>query len=675
MKLREYLDKTGKLPVYHLEELLEELIEADKDKPSSRIIRTKKGQTAIAGLKMMEEKHNHSWYQELKERAYGHENELALFYRGNKITFSEMFEKADAIAQSLVEAGINKGDEIPACLSNTPELVYIMLAANKIGAKLNLFGASIDKEYLDEILSDSNQKLFIGTDDVYKEIQPTVEGKHFKKTILVSLADSLPLNPELTDEYEPSLDNYYHYENKAKEYQKQNPNIMTYAEFENFGRNTEKKVLDNNNLDTEFLITYTSGSTKVGRPKQIIHTNRSVITSGMFHDPELCGNPKIPGLRGLAHIHADSNTNIITCIADNLMQMWSVALEPEYGKDQALDYVFLNKPNYLNMSTSFVIQMAKDYLINKKYHENGTGRKLPFLLALFAVGEKTSKGEEKFINQFLRESRAGSGIKIMGLSLPFCTLSIGGGDCEHGGIYYTLWKSLQEKINGFRLKKGEYGMNQVPYAHISVFKQTANGLYEECKYNEYGIIAANSPTTMAGYKNDPEATKRLIIEDTVGREWVSSNVYGYIDNLGTVHVKGRAGDEIILNDGEIIHPSMIEDLVCSDTKNILSCSVVSAKTDDDVSIPVVNVEFQPKHRKQDMEILTSINQRIQTQYPEFAEETVYRIFTTDNSFPLTASGKRNIRALEELRLENTVKLDINNKNSKKESTEKVYRKK
>lgn len=650
MKLKEHLEQTGKLPTYHLEELLEELVKADKNKPSSRIIQTKKGKRAIAGLKNMEDNHNHSWYQELKQRSEGHENELALFYRGTKITFGEMFKQADRVAQSLAEAGIEKGDEIPACLSNTPELVYIMLAANKIGAKLNLFGSNIDKTYLNEILDNCSSKIFIGTDAEYESIKEVVESKSFGKRVLVSLTDSLPKHPELTDEYEPSLAHYYNYENKVDMYKSQKTDIMTFNEFLNIGKDSKKEIIDDNNLDTEFLVTYTSGSTKIGRPKQIIHSNRSLITSGMFHDPELCGNPKIPGLRGLAHIHADSNTNVITCIADNLMQTWSVALEPEYGKDKALDYVFLNKPNYLNMSTSYVINMAKDYLVKGKFK----GRKMPFLLALFAVGEGTSKGEEKFINRFLRETKAGSGVKIKGFSLPYTTLCVGGGDCEHGGIYYTLWKSLQQKINGFRLKKREYGMDQVPYAHVSAFKKTDDGLYEECNYNEYGMIAANSPTTMVGYKDNIEATKALIIEDTQGREWISSNVYGYIDNLGTVHVKGRIGNEVTLNDGTMIHPSMIEDLVCLDTKNILSCTV-NVATDEETNeiTPVVNVEFQPDKKKSDAAVLTSIDERIRTMYPSFADETLYRVFTTEDSFPLTGSGKRSIRALEELGLENT----------------------
>lgn len=118
-----------------------------------------------------------------------------------------------------------------------------------------------------------------------------------------------------------------------------------------------------------------------------------------------------------------------------------------------------------------MIEASKQYLIDKKFHQAGVGRKLPFLLAAFTVGESTQKGEEKFINKFLREARAGSGINIKGLKMPFTTLSIGGGDCEHGGIYYTLWKSLYQKLYYPILGKHDLGMLPVPFAVVTALKK------------------------------------------------------------------------------------------------------------------------------------------------------------------------------------------------------------
>lgn len=650
MKLLHKIKETGAIPTYRLEDELETLAVIPETKPSSRIARTKRGRTAIAGLIHIERSHNTSWYTELQKRTSNNPDGIALFYRGTKITFKEMFDNAIKMAHAMKAIGIEKNDEIPVCLSNTPELVYIMLAANIIGAKLNLFSSHFDKEYIHEILDGCSTKLFIGTDDTYSQIEEIIKSKNIHNKVLISLSDSLPKNPELCDEYEKDLDEYYHYPNLVPEFQQRDSKIQTYEQFVSKSSEKTNDIIDENNLDTEFIITYTSGSTKIGRPKQIVHTNRSFITMGVFHDPKLCGNPHMPNFRALAHIHTDSNTNLITSISDSLMQEWTVALEPEYDKKKALDYLILNKANQVSMTTSFWVEAAKQYLLEKKHRENGKGKKLPFLFAGLAVGEKTSKGEEKLINKFFRVSKAGSGVKIKGLSLPFTSIGIGGGDCEHGGIYYTLWHNLYENLYKLKLQKKEFGMKPVPFAHVTALKKTKDGTYRECDYNEYGIIVANSTVTMTKYKNNQEATENLILEDELGRDWVSSNVYGYIDNLGTVHVKGRIGGEIILKDGTILLPFMIEEVIEEDTKNILSCSLTTYEEE-----LILNIEIQPEAKKQESEILASALNRLKNKFPSLHERTIHiRVISNKTSFPLTGSGKRNIKELESMALEDTI---------------------
>ncbi len=656
MKTREYTERTGKLKTFHLEDEIENMVKTPKSKPSSRLIRTKKGKKAIAGLIDIEKNHNHSWYQEIRIRAAKNPNALALFYRGTKISFSEMLEKADVLAKSFVEKGVKKGDEIPACLSNTPETVYILLALNKIGAKINLMGNHFEPSYMDSILDTCSNKLFIATDDMYLTIRDHISNRNYENIIVTSLADSLPEHPELCDEYEPTLDKYYHYKNHVEKFKKLDDRVKTFGEFYSVGEKSNAEVIDNGTLGDEFLVTYSSGSTKVGFPKQIIHSNRSLITSGRFHDSELSGNPDLKGLRGMAHIHTESNTNVITCISDNLMQLWSVALEPEYSKETALDAIFMNKPNYLNMTTSHLIEAFKNYLIDGKFHENGVGRKMPWLFACFAVGEGTSKGEEKFINRGLRVARAGSGVKIKGFSLPYTTLCVGGGDCEHGGIYYTLWKPLFDKINYFKTKNHDCGLLPEAYVLVSAFKPNPDGTYTECDFGEYGIIAANSATTMVRYKDNQQKLIDTIMTDDQERDWISSNVYGYINEIGGVHVKGRIENEIVLSNGSRVPSYVFEDIIGMDTKNVLSCSVV--KPNIVGACPVVNIEFQPDKRISDINVINSILKRLKGKLKhDFSNELLFRIIDNKQSFPLSGAGKRSIHLLEQMGIYNAYTIE------------------
>ncbi len=644
MQFRKQIRDTGNIPVFSLVDEFENINNFDKDKPSSNFFLKKRAKKTIAVLKDLEINHNHSWYAELYMRAKDNMDALALFYRANKISFKEMFDNADNLARALVEIGVGFGDEVPICLSNVPEAVYTLLALNRLGSKVNSFGATYDEDYIDEILDSCSHKVIFITDDCFEKVIKVVNKHQFEHIVVISLADSLPEHPETMDEYEPEYEEYYHINNCFNEFKSLYPKIEAYKDFTELGINNDAEILDAGNLDTEFLVTYTSGSTKIGHPKAIVHRNRSLITMGRFHDPEASGNPKIAGLRALAAIHLDSNTEIITNISDSLMQLWSVALEPLYSIDTVYECFMINKPNYCALTTSFWLSIAKRHM------KNGYSR-LPFLLAAFAVGESLSKGEELFLNNFLKKVHAGSGIKIKGISLPSVPMSVGGGDCEHGGIYYTLWKKFCEKLNCFRLGGDEYGLIPVPFAVVSAFAQSEDGTFRECNYNEIGMIAANSPTTMSRYKNNVLSTEQMVITDEKGRDWISCNVHGYIDKIGGVHIKGRLENCFTLTDGTQIPLFKMDDLIEQDFKNILSCSVVGIEHNKRI-IPVINLQLQSTAKKSKEEVIESIRQKFKKEFPlEIIESMRFRVFEFEDSMPLTASGKRGIRLLEEMELE------------------------
>ena len=74
---------------------------------------------------------------------------------------------------------------------------------------------------------------------------------------------------------------------------------------------------------------------------------------------------------------------------------------------------------------------------------------MPFLLVPMIVGEPNSIGEEKFCNKFLRKVNAGS--KFTHSPLSPVVMSMAGGDCEHGGLFFVLFKEWQrKKLNYFK---------------------------------------------------------------------------------------------------------------------------------------------------------------------------------------------------------------------------------
>ena len=581
-------------------------------------------------MKEIKEERDHSWIEDILVRNKDNLCGPALFYRGTNISYEEMFENVIKVAKALIEMGVTQEDEVPMCISNCPEMIYFLGALNLIGAKVNIFGADFDKEYIKEIVSSSNSSLFIATDDKYGQIKDVIERTNKEKKILVSLTDSLKNGIDPFAKYD---DPFYKFINKVDDFKKDDSTILSFGEFlEKYKEYQGPLLTPKVRLEDEFIITYTSGSTKNGRPKAIVHTNSSLITMARFHDTDLSGLPEMRNIVGLAHIPPHSNTDLITSISDVLSQTCTVALEPIYDKDFFAYSLLINRPSFAPATRSFWIRGIKDF----KEKEELKGIKLPELLIPASVGEATSPGEEKFINQGLRELKAGSDK----LPVITATLSMGGGDCEHGGLFFKLYKALYDKIS---LSKEGRGLTPFQLTELAILREDGT----ECKYGEYGRLVSNSPCTMKRYKDNPKATEDFFITDAYGRTWGDNNVWAYIDTYGDVHIKGRIGNEIELLTGEKVPLFTVADAILKDTKNVLSCEVVAVKNKNDLDIPVAHIELQPESKKSIDKVLGSIADRIYSEcHPGVSDLLLLRVRDHNEAYPLTGCGKRNNVALE-----------------------------
>ena len=117
-------------------------------------------------LKDLDENHNYSFAMNAYLRNKKNFSRNAIFYRGNKIDYRTLFNHVFSYAKSLKELGYKKGDEVPLCVSNTPEFVYLYLAINLIGGVVNSFGEWFDSDYLKMIIEKSKSDYVFISDDV-----------------------------------------------------------------------------------------------------------------------------------------------------------------------------------------------------------------------------------------------------------------------------------------------------------------------------------------------------------------------------------------------------------------------------------------------------------------------------------------------------------------------------
>ncbi len=594
-------------------------------------------------LDNIEKNNNNSWALFMFERNLSSNsmNKVAIKYRGNKITYAEMYSKVFEYCKSLKAMGIKKGDQVPVCIANTPEYIYLLLACSFIGATIHLFGDWFNKEYLKDILDKTGSKIAFFSEKYYEEVQDVVEESNIQTPILFSLEDSLmrdrngkPFNPySVIDGPEHVFESNFE-ELKSKSSKK----LMNQKEFVEFGKDYKGEVLEDVGLNDVSTITYTSGTTKKGYPKGVKHSNRVYITVSRFKLSDVSGLPEMKDLVTQFEIPTYSHTNLSN-VTDTLFCNCTYAAEPFNETEFFLKSLLINKPNYCQSTLGRWIHLGKE--LSK---EENKSIKFPQLIMPDIVGEGCSVGEEKFLNRISREHKFGT--KKLPFPLSPVAFSIGGGTCEGGGVFFTLFHELQQKRLG--ITGGKYSLGLTPVTMVDYEILNMDGDY--CKLNEPGILVVNTPANMTGYTNE-DYDSFAYIDDKYGKRWLSMGTLAYKADpkFHSVKMKGRVNDFVYLSDKTVFPIYKIEECISKDTKNIMSCTIIMTKD----SNFICHIEKQPNSKKSMDSILSSCVARIKSELPEEIYKNIYfRIRSYEEGFPISESGKRDF---DSLRLEDDLK--------------------
>ena len=192
---------------------------------------------------------------------------VAIHYYGEDITWKTVFEESEKCARSLRAMGFGEGDQIPVFFRLVPNFVFLLLAAEKIGASLLCRDNTLIENV--EAVSRADAKAIFAHDFLsQKELRTYCEGAGVKKVILLN-----PLyyghESTLPDYIKASLDENYPRVTASGE------NTMTWDEFLKIGDYYVGKVEADKDLNRPLFRAYTSGST--GPSKQVIHCANSIL--------------------------------------------------------------------------------------------------------------------------------------------------------------------------------------------------------------------------------------------------------------------------------------------------------------------------------------------------------------------------------------------------------------
>lgn len=591
----------------------------------------------------MEKNRNHSWYREVYEIHKDELDKVALKYLGTDITYKEFFDESFKWAKSLKANGVKKGDEFVICLDRTPEATYLICAASIIGAKIKLISDKFNPEFIKSNVLESDSSLFFVQDVKLAKMKDILSDLPNIKVVPVSHERSL--NKDFPYLY---IFGYFYNldEEQYRETVKELTNIYSLEEFLNSGNDYTEEVEEISTLDDDFTITYSSGTTKRGQPKGIVHSNRHYILMGRYHDPKVSGVPAMKNLATYSNVPIYSNSYVASSLSDNLIQGGIVVLDPV---DDPVYFSIALKMHQSNIN----IATTSTWLLNAiKYYTNNENEILPDAMFNFAVGEQLSSGEEKFLNKYLKDVKAGINVTHTPVSLS--KMSVAGGDCEHGSLFIRLLRSYYNKLVSRSNYFEPIGMSVYDFVDIVVLREDGTWALPY----EIGRIVCNSRCTMKRYDKDPEATSNFYVVDAYGILWGDMNVYGYLDDKGNVTMKGR-----LSKDKSNLPPFMIADVISKDTKNIMSCEVVEVEHNGE-NVYVAHIMPQLNIKINYEKIVDGIKGRCSQMFSSDIMDRIYlRFRTVNDNYPRTSCEKRDVKVLQQEGLRCAHKLNMieNNK--------------
>lgn len=422
---------------------------------------------------------------------------VAMHYYGNDITWKQLFEQVDATARGLKALGLGEGDAIPTFLRAVPEFIYLLLAAEKIGASILCRDNTLEENV--EAVRRSGAKLIFTQDYLsQRELNSYRHGSETQIAVLVSPYRSAHY-ASMPAHIQKYIDSNY------PDKPAYGGRTMSWDWILEMGEKYTGQVEAPRDIDRPLFRAYTSGST--GPSKQVIHSAHTMI--GNLHQMNFYGasdefRPTWLMTQLPPSLVAVVVAMMLLPLASNKLLILDPFCAPEDVDLEMMRY----RPNCWPLIPMFIEIVMRNGRVPDDYD----------MSHLFAAGA----GCEAYNNNQLK--RAQKFLNDHNCKARFTT----GYGCSEAGSNMTL------PMTPHPIGNGNVGV-PMPLTVISIFKP---GTEEELTYNTMGEICQCSPGTMMGY-DDPKATAKAIKVHSDGKRWLHTGDIGYMAEDGTIYALTR----------------------------------------------------------------------------------------------------------------------------------------
>lgn len=471
----------------------------------------------------------YSFYEHLRLGALKYPNLCALEFQGKKYSYKQLIINIEETAASLVAKGIKKGDYISIVCPNTPQALFMIYAANRIGAVANMIHPLLSTNEIQKFVENTNSVAILTLDMIYPKFAKIKWNTDTKpQFILAKIADALPWYAKPV----------YSAKNKLNLSFNPEHDIIYWNAFIELGKNLPVEMpVDDGKANDTAVILYSGGSS--GTPKGVMITNLN-INSLALHTYDIGGIEEVVGKKSLAVMPLFHGFGLVICVHAMLSLGFHVYLLPKYDFNECSKLIFKKKINCI-----YGVPGLFEALIRSEYIDKAD---LSFMELLVCGGDKLPEKLQKRVNKMLKKG----GAKVV------LREAYGQTECVAGC-------SINPK---FDTRIGSAG---IAYPDV-YFKIVKPDTQEELPDGEDGELCVSGPLVMKGYYKNEEATAKVLQRHSDGKLWLHTGDMFSKDKDGYIYFRQR-NSRMIICGGYNVYATQVEDAICTCPAVAQSCVV------------------------------------------------------------------------------------------------------
>ena len=444
-------------------------------------------------------------------------------------SWSEYSFRAARIGMALSELGVGVGDRVAIHSQNRPEWLFADIGGQGIGAvPVGIYPTSPASE-VEYLLGHCEASVLIAEDE--EQLDKVLEVRHRLPTLRhIVIIDSRTTLQHLDD-----------------------PQIMTFEEFEALGRGMESRWFDGVDVldpDSTALIVYTSGTT--GPPKGAMLSHRNLVEAANTFNAafESSHQDEVLSYLPLCHI-AERLSSAINALRVGYVVNFGRGGE-YFSKDlrEVQPTVFLGVPRvWEKIAATVEIRMNDASRLKRNLYQ-------------FAVRRGRVQARDLMDGQSSLSGRVMAKLLWLlvfrslrdKLGLRRVRVALSGAAPIAPQLLEYFWALGVEVREGYGQTENTAVATYTPANDVRLGKVGKALPGVEIQIDDSGEILTRSACNFVGYLKDPEATAETI--DAEG--WLHTGDVGELDAAGFLTITDRVKDLIITAGGKNISPSEIE---------------------------------------------------------------------------------------------------------------------